>query len=701
MKNRATKIMALALCAVLLFGVMGTAAYALGDSRETEKSEEKAADTSAAVDAVESKDETVYVLAGADGAVQKVIVSDWLQNAAGEDFYSQTEIEQELPVSLTVSYRLDGEPVQPENLAGKSGRVTIRFDYTNRQNTLVEIDGKQEKIYVPFAVLTGLLLDNDTFSNVEVSNGRLVNDGSRTAVIGFAFPGLQENLKLDSEKLEIPSYVEVTADAVNFELGMTMTLVTNEIFNELDAESLDSVDELRESLDQMTDAMDQLTDGSSQLYDGLCTLLEQSGVLVDGINQLAAGSKTLRDGVSAVDAGASQLETGADQLYTGLNTLAANNDALNSGARQVFETLLSAANDQLTAAGLSIPALTVENYAEVLNGIIASLDGSALYEEALSTVTAAVEENRDYITEQVTAAVYEELTNQVTAAVQEQVTAQVTEAVHESVTAQVISTATGMDPEDYSAAVEAGLVDGETQAAVSDAIEAQKQSDEVAQAIAANTEAQMASDPVQTTIAANVEEQKQSDAVLALIAENTELQVQKAISENMASDAVQSQLAAASEGVQSLIALKSSLDSYNSFYLGLQSYTAGVAQAAAGAGELKDGAASLRDGSGQLYAGASGLCDGLSAMQNSVPALTDGITQLRDGAMQLSDGIKEFREESVQKLVEFTDDDLENLMTRIQATIDVAKDYRSFSEVDSQTDGQLKFIYRTDSIAAD
>ena len=33
-----------------------------------------------------SKEETVYVLANADGSVQKIIVSDWLKNPAGANF---------------------------------------------------------------------------------------------------------------------------------------------------------------------------------------------------------------------------------------------------------------------------------------------------------------------------------------------------------------------------------------------------------------------------------------------------------------------------------------------------------------------------------------------------------------------------------------------------------------------------------------
>lgn len=739
MKNRATKLTALALCAVLLFGTVGTAVYALtgGGSEEKTEDEGETASAGSVAETGLSKDETVYVIAGADGAVQKIIVSDWIKNALGadtlvdqtelsdietvkgeerytlgsgntcvwdaqgNDIYYQGNIEKELPVDLTVTYTLDGKAISPDELAGKSGRVTIRFDYVNRQYDYVEIDGEKVKIYVPFAMLTGVLLDNDRFTNIAVSNGRLINDGDRTAVIGAAFPGLQENLDLDPEQLDLPDYVEITADVTDFALSMTATLATNQLFNEIDVDHLDSVDELSSSLGEMTDAMEQLIDGSSQLYDGLCTLLDKSGELVDGIDALAAGAQALKSGAGELDAGASELQAGAEQLYSGLNTLASNNDALNAGAKQVFETLLATAGTQLAAAGLSVPDMTVQNYAEVLNGVIASLDESAVYEQALATVTAAVEEQRPYITEQVTAAIREEVTAQVTAAVQEQVTAQVTEAVRETVAAQVILAATGLEQEDYLAAVAAGAVTEETQAALESAIEAQMQSEDVLQTIEANTAAQLSSEPVQATITATVDGQMQSDAIQDMIETNTELQVQKAISDNMASDAVQSQLAAASEGAQSVISLKASLDSYNSFYLGLQSYTDGVAQAASGAGALKAGADSLRDGSNKLSDGMSELYDGMLTLKDGAPALTDGVTQLRDGAMQLSDGLKTFHEEGVQKLADAVNGDLNSLVERLRATSEVSKRYRSFSGAGSDLDGQVKFIYRTAPIEAE
>ncbi len=681
-----------------------------------------------------SKDETVYVLAGADGSVQKIIVSDWLKNslgnaavsdqseltdvenvegdetytmngdnmrvwnAQGNDIYYQGNIKKDLPVDLSVSYMLDGKPISADDLVGKSGRVTIRFDYQDKQYETVEINGKQEKIYVPFTMLTGVFLDDDVFANVEVTNGKLINDGGRTVVIGIAFPGLQENLALSKDKLEIPDYVEITADVSNFRLDMTMTLAANGLFSEFDADGFDSISELDASMDQLTSAMDQLLDGSSQLYDGIAALLEKSEELTEGIDQLAVGSESLKKGAESLDAGAAELGAGAARLSEGLNTLASNNGSLNGGAGQVFNTLLSMANTQLAAAGLDVPTLTIENYAQVLTNVIASLDENAVYGQAQSQVAAAVEAQRGTIEQQVAAVVQEQVIAQVTAAVKEEVATQVTQTVRSTVAEQVIQSVLQMDKASYDAAVSAGQVDAKIQGEIDTAIEQQMQSEQMLQQIQAGIEGQMATQPIQEAIAANVNEQMQSEAINQTIAQQTEQQIQKACSEQMASEAVQAQLTAAAQGAKSVIQLKSSLDSYNAFYLGLQSYTAGVADAAAGAGTLKTGTDDLKTGASQLTAGASQLSDGILTLKNGTPALADGITQLRDGSMQLSDGLKEFNEEGIQKLVDAVDGDLDGLLNRLRATKEVSRRYKNFAGASEDMDGQVKFIYRTDAI---
>ena len=571
MKKPVVKVMSLTVCAVLTLGSLGGTVYAMntaGNPAPVESAPTTTAAKAAPAGEKNIKDETVYVLARADGSVEKIIVSDWVQNtrggdtihdvtqltdienvkgdetytlggdnacvwdARGNDIYYQGSIDQELPVSVAVSYTLDGQPVTPEELAGKSGKVAIRFDYANNQYELVDINGKQEKIYVPFAMLTGVVLDNDVFANVSVSNGKIVNDGDRTIVAGLALPGLQDSLGLGRDDLELPEYVEITADVEGFALETTVTLAANGLFSgELDGnEKLDELDDLDGKLDELTVAMGQLMDGSSRLYDGLCALLDSSKELVAGIDQLAAGAAQLKQGADSLSAGASQLQAGAASLNEGLTALAEKNDTLNSGAAQVFQSLLASASAQLQAAGVQAPELTAENYAQVLEGVIASAGDSPAGQQAA--------------------------------------------------------------------------------------------------------------------------------------------------------------------------ALKASLDSYNSFYQGLQSYTAGVAQAQAGAGELNSGIGTVKDGADSLSAGAGQLYDGILTMKNSTPALIDGVTRLRDGAMELSDGLKEFNEKGVQKLVDAFDGGLGQLMDRMDAVKAVSERYASFSGISPDMDGQVKFVWRTEAVKA-
>ncbi len=382
MKKKFSKLIALMLCTMLVFSIVGVSIYAMNSDKGDQKEK---SNTTAVVSEINTeifKDETVYVMAGAQGEIKKIIVSDWIKNvlennsisdkselsdienikgeetytlnsdnmnvwdAQGNDIYYQGVIEKELPVDMNVTYTLNGNSISPAELAGKSGKITIRFEYKNNQYKTVEINGKQEKIYVPFAILTGMLLDNDVFTNINVSNGRLINDGNHTTVVGIAFPGLQSNLNISADKFEIPEYVEIMADVNNFEIMNTMTIVTNEVFNHLDTEKINFQDNLNDSLFNLNSAMSSLMDGSSQLYDGLCTLLEKSGKLAESINQLAGG----------------------------LNELTSNNDTLNAGSKNVFDSLLAMADEQLNSAGLTVPKLTINNYAEVINGVLASLN---------------------------------------------------------------------------------------------------------------------------------------------------------------------------------------------------------------------------------------------------------------------------------------------------------------------------------------
>ena len=416
MKSTVKKLVALGLSGILALGCTGGAwcARAAGTSGTPERTRpgtEQLAAAGPSTGPAAFRDETVYVFAGAGGEVEKVIVSDWLKNpeglarledaaaltgvenvkgyeafsphgagrtweAGGGDIYSQGTSDKDLPVEVSVSYTLDGQPIAPDRLAGKSGKVAIRFDYANRQSETVTIGGKEEQICVPFAVMTAVLLDGDKFSNVEATNARIYSDGGRLAVVGMALPGLRESLDLDGDDFEIPEYVELTADVTDFELETTFTVAASDLFAELDTDRLDDAGGLADSLDELEDAMNRLMDGSDALYGGLGELLEKSGELASGVDRLAEGAGALRSGAGELKAGAAQLEEGSAALQAGLEKLTASNDTLNGGAEQVFETLLASAGQQLAAAGAQVPELTIENYGQVLDGVIASLGDS-------------------------------------------------------------------------------------------------------------------------------------------------------------------------------------------------------------------------------------------------------------------------------------------------------------------------------------
>ena len=680
MNKFSTKIIAVILCVALsLTGIITVLALTQNNEAESEKPVSAAISIENHVEEI-TKDETVYVLAGADGSVKKIIVSDWIKNALGEssltdatglldienvkgdesytisgdakvwdaqgnDIYYQGNIEKELPVGLTVTYQLNGKPMSADEIVGKSGKVSIRFDYENRQYEMVSIDGKEEKIHVPFAMLTGMLLDNDHFRNVEVTNGKFINDGNRTAVVGIALPGLQNNLGIGKDKINIPDYVEITADVTDFSLGMTVTLATNELFNGLDTDKLSSIDGLTDSIGKLTDGMKQLLDGSSALYDGLYTLLDKSGELVQAIDLLAAGAKALEIGVISLDSGAGHLKADAKELSNELNALKNDSDDLIEKAKRGFVPLLSAAETQIKAIHPSIPELTIDNYAEVLNRVIASAVGTSVYDRILAQVTADIEKKQPLIVEMIT------------------------DQFRKEMSAQIIEAVTGMSETDYEAAVSAGTI----------------------------------SDGVQATVPAAIEMQMRNKSIQQAISDRIEMQKKQEIAEDMTSNEVWSKLADASKDAELVIQLKASLDSlvsYNAFYLELLSYTNGVASAADSAAALASDISELKNGTFALKAGMTVLYDGILQLKDGAPALIDGVSQLTDGAMQLSNGLKQFNEEGIQKIAKLVGGDLNNILTRLKATIDVSKNYRNFAGITDDMAGQTKFIYRTDEVKA-
>lgn len=402
------------------------------------------------------KVETVYVTADANGAVNDVIVSEWLKNAAassqltdstelqdivnvkgsetfnrnndgtltwnadGSDIFYQGTTDKELPVSMKITYTLDGKEISPEELAGKSGKVTIRFEYENTAKQTVNVDGKDIEVYTPFAMVSGMMLDSDKFSNVEISNGKVISDGGKYIVMGVALPGLKESLNIsddkweeidDSEEIEekLSNSFEITADTKDFELGMTVTMASSDLLSDFgmsDLSDSDEIEDIKDDMGQLRDGAGQLVDGTYTLKDGTAALLDGTQALYDGTSELKNGTADLKDGTGKLYTGTSDLKDGTSKLQEGIGAYTDGASKINDGAGKLADgakalkdgtsTLKNGMeskdlvnNTKKLADGSAMVSAGVGELATTLQGLSSAMAGVAELEEQYKAVHAA------------------------------------------------------------------------------------------------------------------------------------------------------------------------------------------------------------------------------------------------------------------------------------------------------------------------
>ena len=342
-----------------------------GSSKDADDIADKLMDSVSLKDNDADKDESVYLISDANGNVNKTIVVDHLKNkdkkdtledasnlsdienvkgkekftqsgdkltwqAGGKDIYYQGTATEEPPVTQKVTYYLDGKEISPEDLAGKSGKVKIRFDYTNTTSYTETVNGEKQTVSVPFAAITGLVL-GDGFENIEVTNGKAEVSDSSSVVLGYALPGLKDSLGIKDKDLDgdvnIPEYMEMTADVKNFSMPAAMTFVVNASdyvsTDGIDTSDLDDmINDLKDASTQLQDGSKTLAEGTDTLADGLSTLQSKLGTFASGVGTLKSGLKTYTDGVSTLSGGLNTLGNSTGALVSGA-------DKLNSGAGQL------------------------------------------------------------------------------------------------------------------------------------------------------------------------------------------------------------------------------------------------------------------------------------------------------------------------------------------------------------------------------
>ena len=516
-----------------------------------------------------TKHERVYVVAGADGTVKSITDSIRLENteelaeladrsmladiqnvigneiftlegetltwkADGKDVIYQGTSDKAPAVLPVVTLTLDGKEISAADLKEKTGEAVLTVTYRTEGQA-------------PVLVLTALPLPENGISDLKAENAAVLTEADRSVLLGWAVPNMDASLQL-------PVSFSATFRADHADLGWMMTFCSSDPLKaacrEIDARVADMDPEAL--LKEVTALLTDLKNGTD-----LPGTEGETKVVVDKINELHKGLKALDAGAVTLAAGAKQVSDGAASLNAGLAELKKNNETLNSGAEQIFAAILKTANDQIAAsgladAGITVPVLTAENYAGILDEVIAKLDPEALKAAASAEIA-------------------EEVRKQVTAN-EDQIRAGVQEAAKGKVLEAVLKAAGfDMTADQYAAALKDGLVTQEQAGQVNAAVEAKMQSE----AVQAQTEAA-------------VQEQ-----IEKLTLENTEAYLAK-------DETIAAKLNQASAAWEQLTALKGQLDQVNTFVTGLKDYTDGVAKASGGAATLSAGAVLVSTGASTL-----------------------------------------------------------------------------------------------------
>lgn len=701
-----------------------------GSSKDADDIADKLMDSVSLKDNDADKDESVYLISDANGNVNKTIVVDHLKNkdkkdtlddasnlsdienvkgkekftqsgdkltwqAGGKDIYYQGTATEEPPVTQKVTYYLDGKEISPEDLAGKSGKVKIRFDYTNTTSYTETVNGEKQTVSVPFAAITGLVL-GDGFKNIEVTNGKAEVSNSSSVVLGYALPGLKDSLGIKDGDLDgdvnIPEYMEMTADVENFSMPAAMTFVVNASdyvsTDGIDTSDLDDmINDLKDASTQLQDGSKTLAEGTDTLADGLSTLQSKLGTFASGVGTLQSGLKTYTDGVSTLSGGLNTLGnstgalvSGADKLNSGAGQLASGSATLKDGLKAYTDgaSTLAAGASNLDAGmdtlksgtdtlSQSAPSLVsgVNSLSDGINTLDKALktpmsdEEAAKYKEAAKAgVDAKLEDDTNATSYNNTkkyaaAEYYNEMTSD--SSVEKTVESlkanktlynMIYSTVEAQVKQQIEATVVQKAGEDLVKKYEDQL--GSRESAIKAIYKASGKDydNDVKTLSTSNTDSQL------KTMATQVLDgvaSSSKDAVGTSVADaaktGAETGAQEAVITGIDSTKknISDQINAKQESGESLVSGATKLnegakvlaEKLPELTKGVANLKDGTAQLSSGAAKLTSNNDTLNAGATALNAGASQLSAGTQSLMNSVPTLTSGIKQLVDGSNTL------------------------------------------------------------------
>ena len=645
-------------------------------------------------------------------------------NANKSDIYYQGETSKELPIECKIKYELDGKEVSANEIAGKSGKVKVTVQYTNKEERTVDINGKKVKMYVPFVVVAGTIIENENARNIEVSSGKVIDDGTKSVVIGMAMPGLQESLGLSKNDVEIPSDVEITMDATNFETSTIISYVTPKVLEEDDLKIFDKLDDVYGQVNTLQKSMNQIQDGANTLADGTTELANGANTLADGTTELANGANTLKNGTTKLANGANTLKDGVTSAYNGAQTISSEvAKSTQSLKNDKTEALDEATLELIKKQAIATSQLTEEQKAQIkaqaqTSSVLTQAQKDAITAQAKQS-SILTQKQKDAITAQAkqSAVLTQKQKDAITA--QAKQSAVLTQKQKDAITAQAKQSAT------LTAEQKATIISNAQKSYLTPLTETEKTliiatAQNTATQTAVTTALTTAQQTATTTAVATALETAQSTATQTAVATALETAQQVATQtavttalETAQQIATQTAITTAVTTAQSTATTTAMQTSTtvakqvgnqakktftNQVVSQMNTLGNGLKQLTSGLSQLNEGANTLANATNQVNTGASTLANGTNQVSDGANTLADGTKQINEGATSLAEGIKTFNEEGIKKICNYINGDIKNLDKRVEKLTDLSKEYNNFTMLDGKNSGEVKFIMIADAV---
>jgi putative membrane protein len=245
----------------------------------------------------------------------------------------------DLPIELEVAYTLDGRPIEPKALVGKSGNVEVTFtarNVTARPTEVTYLDGELVghtetlDVAVPFVGSISLELDS-RFVGIEAPGASVAGNGRGDTFVSWSLV-MFEPIGSEEQTIGYSAYV---SDAI------VPGVVAQ--FLPVDSDSFGSIASVQDTFGSVADGLRELTAGGVLIDDNVKLLAGGAGQLLDGIDQLSTGAEQLATGMNETAVpGAEQLADGTGTARTGSGSLAAGMVDLADGTNRLSDGITAA-----------------------------------------------------------------------------------------------------------------------------------------------------------------------------------------------------------------------------------------------------------------------------------------------------------------------------------------------------------------------